>query len=217
MRETELNTETTAPELTTTQYLLPLGTAKSIASLIAFADTSRGNTALALSLVKVVFNGYGIAATATDRYGVIFATLETTETTTGTIYLDASACKFITSIKVAKGHNPMITFDVINGNLTIKANDASITVRQFSGNYPDTATLMDKFQYATEAKPVSLKIDLLAKLGKIVDVDGSKIDAWNFHLGEISLGLNGQERPAPIVAKRLGFTALIQPMLKLGN
>jgi DNA polymerase III sliding clamp (beta) subunit (PCNA family) len=198
---------------TKTQYLMPLNTAKSVASLAVFAGKDKFTPAL--TLVKVVFNGYGIAATATDRYGVVFANLANDETNTGTIYLDAAACKFITGTKVAKGYNAPIMFELDGENLTITVLGASITIKQYTGTYPDTASLLTNFKYAETATPVSLKIDLLAKLGKIANVDGAKIEAWNFWLGEPSVGYNGKNRPAPVIAKKGSFTALIQPMLGL--
>jgi DNA polymerase III sliding clamp (beta) subunit (PCNA family) len=192
----------------TTQHLMPLNTAKSIASLISFADVK--NYTKALTVIKVVFDGDRMTAIATDRYvGIKAEYAEYPENADkGTIYLDAAAAKFLTGIKVAKGHNPLITFDSNDGDLTIKANDASITIRQFSGQYPAIETLIDGHEAAEVAGPVSFKIELLAKLGKIVDSTNTKVENWQFTLGKAT------HRPAPVLAKADVFSAIIQPLLQ---
>jgi hypothetical protein len=54
-----------------TQYVVPLATAKSIASLINFASNEKITPAL--TVIRVVFDGDRMTATATDRYVVIKA------------------------------------------------------------------------------------------------------------------------------------------------
>ena len=192
-----------------TQYVVPLATAKSIASLIGFAE-SKGYTP-ALQVIRVVFDGDRMTATATDRYVVIQAHYAECPDNfnTGTVYLDAAAAKFITGIKVAKGHNPLITFDTGDDGLTIKANGASITIRQYSGNYPAVETLFEAHKAAEVAEVHHFRIELLAKLGKVVDVDGSKVESWNFEFGTRTQ----PARPAPVIATASLFKALIQPNL----
>lgn len=192
-----------------TQYVLPLATAKSIASLINFA--SKDKVTPALQVIRVVLDGDRMTATATDRYVVIKAEYAECPDNfnTGTIYLDAAAAKFIAGIKVAKGHNPLITFDTGDDGLTIKANGASITIRQFSGNYPAVETLFDAHKPAEVAEVHHFRIELLAKLGKVIDVDGSKIESWNFEYGTRVK----PERPVPVIATASLFKALIQPNL----
>lgn len=209
-----MSTVTTAPVATSTQYLMPLNTAKSIASLIGFAASPRDYTP-ALQVVKVMFTSEGITARATDRYAVIEGFYANYPDTEGTIYLDAVACKFISAYKVAKGHNPMITFDVVDNELTVNVGTASTVIRMFSGNWPAVETLFDGFTPATEATPVAFKVDHLAKLGKLLDTSASKIEAWRFELGTPSTGYEGKHRPAPIRATNGTFRALIQPMLGL--
>ena len=194
---------------TRTQYLVPVATAKSIASLINFAAPKEYTPAL--QVIRVVFDGDRMTATATDRYVVIKAEYAECpdNLNAGTVYLDAAAAKFITGIKVAKGHNPLIVFDVDDTSLTIKANDASITIRQFKGNYPAVETLFDAHKPAETAEVHHFRIELLAKLGKVVDVDGSKIESWNFEFGTRTK----PERPVPVIATASLFKALIQPNL----
>ena len=193
-----------------TQYVVPLATAKSIASLINFAAGSKDYTP-ALQVIRVVFDGDRMTATATDRYVVIQAQYAECPDNhnTGTIYIDAAAAKFIASQKVAKGHNPLITFDTDDDGLTIKANGASITIRQFNGNYPAVETLFEAHKAAEAAEVHHFRIELLAKLGKVVDVDGSKVESWNFEFGTRAK----PERPAPVIATASLFKALIQPNL----
>jgi DNA polymerase III sliding clamp (beta) subunit (PCNA family) len=192
-----------------TQYVVPLATAKSIASLINFASNEKITPAL--TVIRVVFDGDRMTATATDRYVVIQAQYAECPDNfnTGTVYLDAAAAKFIASQKVAKGYNPLITFDVDDDGLTIKANGASITIRQFSGNYPAVESLFESHKPAELAEVHHFRIELLAKLGKVVDVDGSKVESWNFEFGTRTK----PERPVPVIATASLFKALIQPNL----
>lgn len=194
----------------TTQYLMPLSTAKSIASLSVFA--SKDKVTPALQVVRVVFDGARITATATDRYVVGQGTYDC-EGTEGTIYLDANACKFISSYKAAKYHDPMIAIDLLDGELTIKTGDASTTSRMFNGNYPAVESLFDAHKAAETAEVHHFRIELLAKLGKVIDTDGSKIESWNFEFGTRTR----PERPVPVIATASKFRALIQPNLAKAN
>lgn len=197
--------ESTTSKTGITQYLMPLSTARSIASLIVFA--SKDKITPALQVVRVVF-GDKIVATATDRYVVGQGFYDGTGTE-GTIYLDAVAAKFITSYKVARFHDPMIAFDVLEGNLTIKTGDASASIRMFNGNYPAVETLFESHRAAELAEVHHFRIELLAKLNKVVDTDGSKIESWNFEFGTRTR----PDRPVPVIATASKFRALIQPNL----
>jgi hypothetical protein len=190
-----------------TQHLIPLSTAKSIASLVVF--TSKDKITPALTVVKVVF-GEKITATATDRYAVGQGTYDGVGTE-GTIYLDAAACKFIASYKVARFQDPIIAFDVLDNVLTIKTGDSSLTGqgKMFNGNYPAVETLFEAHKPAEAAEVHRFNIDLLAKLGKVVGTDGSKVENWQFEFGTRT----NPNRPAPVVATASNFTALIQPTL----
>jgi len=189
-----------------TQHLIPLSTAKSIASLVVF--TSKDKITPALTVVKVVF-GEKITATATDRYAVGQGTYDGVGTE-GTIYLDAAACKFITSYKVAKFQDPIIAFDVLDNILKIKTSDTSTSGLMFEGNYPAVETLFEAHKPAEAAEVHRFNIDLLAKLGKVVGTDGSKVENWQFEFGTRT----NPNRPAPVVATASNFTALIQPTLR---
>jgi DNA polymerase III sliding clamp (beta) subunit (PCNA family) len=189
-----------------TQHLIPLSTAKSIASLVVF--TSKDKITPALTVVKVVF-GEKITATATDRYAVGQGTYDGVGTE-GTIYLDAAACKFIASYKVARFQDPIIAFDVLDNILKIKTSDTSTSGLMFEGNYPAVETLFEAHKPAEAAEVHRFNIDLLAKLGKVVGTDGSKVENWEF---EFSLPTN-PNRPSPVVATASNFRALIQPTLR---
>jgi DNA polymerase III sliding clamp (beta) subunit (PCNA family) len=197
-------------ERTTTgiiQHVIPLSTAKSIASLIVFA--SKDKVTPALQVVRVVFDHGTITATATDRYVVGQGTYNYDHRDSGTIYLDAAAAKFISSYKAAKYHDPMIAFDVLEGSLTIKTGDASTTISMFNGNYPAVETLFENHKAAEAAEVHHFRIELLAKLNKVIDVDGSKIESWNFEFGTRTQ----PNRPAPVIATASTFRSLIQPNL----
>jgi hypothetical protein len=197
--------------LDATQHVMQLSTAKSIASFIAFAESARGGYTPALQVIRVTFAGGKITATATDRYAVIQGTYDGYDGEDGVIYLDASVAKFITSYKVAKGYDPLITFDVIDGDLKINTADASTTIRLMKGNYPAVETLFDSHKPAVTAEVHSFKIELIAKLGKVIDTQGNKIEQWNFEHGE----RQNPNRPSPLIATNGNFRALIQPMLGL--
>jgi DNA polymerase III sliding clamp (beta) subunit (PCNA family) len=190
---------------------MPISTAKSIASFIAFAESARGGYTPALQVIKVAFDSGKITATATDRYAVIQGTYDGYDGDRGVIYLDATVAKFITSQKVAKGYDPLITFDSNDGDLLVNTASTSTTVRLFKGNYPAVETLFDSHKPAVKAEIHSFRIDLLAKLGKVVGTDGNKIEQWNFEHGE----RQNPNRPSPLIATNGNFRALIQPMLGL--
>ena len=197
-------------ERTTTgiiQHVIPLSTAKSIASLIVFA--SKEKITPALTVVKVVFDQGKITATATDRYAVGQGNYDYDHGASGTIYLDAAAAKFISSYKVARFQDPMIAFDVLDGDLTIKTDNSRTTIRMFNGNYPAVETLFENHKAAEAAEVHHFRIELLAKLNKVIDVDGSKIESWNFEFGTRTQ----PNRPAPVIATASTFRALIQPNL----
>jgi DNA polymerase III sliding clamp (beta) subunit (PCNA family) len=189
------------------QHVIPLSTAKSIASLAVFA--SRDKVTPALQVVRVVFDQGKITATATDRYVVGQGTYDYAHGASGTIYLDATAVKFITSYKAAKYHDPMIAFDVLDNILKIKTSDTSTSGLMFEGNYPAVETLFESHKPAEAAEVHHFRIELLAKLGKVVDVDGSKVESWNFEYGTRTK----PERPVPVIATASTFRALIQPNL----
>jgi DNA polymerase III sliding clamp (beta) subunit (PCNA family) len=195
-----------------TQHLVSMDTAKSIASFIAFAESARGGYTPALQVIKVVLGDGKITATATDRYAVIQGTYDGYDGKDGVIYLDASVAKFITSYKVPKyTYDPMVAFDVFEGNLTVKTADTSTTIKMLNGNYPAVEILFDSHKPAVTAEVHSFKIELLAKLGKVVGTDGNKIEQWNFEHGE----RQNPNRPSPLIATNGNFRALIQPMLGL--
>jgi DNA polymerase III sliding clamp (beta) subunit (PCNA family) len=189
------------------QHVIPLSTAKSIASLAVFA--SKDKVTPALQVVRVVFDQGKITATATDRYVVGQGAYDYAHGASGTIYLDATAVKFITSYKVTKFQDPMVAFDVLDCNITVKTGDASTTLGMFNGNYPAVESLFESHKPAELAEVHHFRIELLAKLGKVIDTDGSKVESWNFEYGTRTK----PERPVPVIATASTFRALIQPNL----
>jgi hypothetical protein len=196
--------ERTATELS---VQVSLNTAKSIASLANF--TSRDKITPALTVVKVMFAENFIAAIATDRYVGIKGVYGYEYDAYGTIYLDAAAVKFINGLK----NSPYVQFDLSDGALTIGDGGTSVSGLMFSGNYPAIESIIDKHRAAELATPQRFTIELIAKLGKVIDpVTGRKIEVWELEQGHT----DNPNRPAPLKAVPAGFDgleAIIQPNL----
>lgn len=191
---------------TAISVVLPLNQAKQLASLIAFAAAGQdAKLTPALSVVKVVFSKSGITGIATDRYVAAKLVLDTPCDSEGIVYLDAAAAKFISARKTGLIG---ITYSGLDESLTITDYEASITGKNYSGNFPAVETLIDgaKPGSFTEA---SFRIDLLAKLGKLIGSDGKKVERFLFQASEQS----NPNRPSPVIASAEGYTAIIQPNL----
>ena len=196
-------------ELTKTQFttLIPVNYAKTIASFGVF--TSPKDMTPALQQVKVVFDATRITVLATDRYVAAKASYAYDgDGTEGTIYLSPVAIKYIAGIKAHQHfmhNNVKITVD--DGNLTLSYLGATYTERMFAGNYPEIERMIDEHKSGPINK-VSLKIELLTKLSKVVNTSGDKAGIWEFTTGE-AIG----SRPGPLLATQAGVAVLIQPNL----
>ena len=195
-----MSTETiTSTELTAQ---LPLAVAKSIASMVVL--TSKDKITPALTVIKVVFDETSITAIATDRYVAGRAKFTYDGDARGTIYLTAAMAKFITGLKGGR----IVNFKLTDGSLTVDDFSASISDANYKGNYPAVETLIDGHKPGT-TDGQSFTVELIAKLGKIVGVDGKKLTVWHLEPGTSER----PERPAPIIATNEEFTVLIQPNL----
>jgi DNA polymerase III sliding clamp (beta) subunit (PCNA family) len=195
-----MSTETIATTELTAQ--LPLVVAKSIASMVVL--TSKDKITPALTVIKVVFDETSITAIATDRYVAGRAKFTYDGDARGTIYLTAAMAKFITGLKGGR----IVNFKLADGSLTVDDFSASISDANYKGNYPAVETLIDGHKPGT-TEGQSFTVELIAKLGKIVGVDGKKLTVWHLEPGTSER----PERPAPIIATNEEFTVLIQPNL----
>ena len=185
----------TTTELSTT---LPVSMAKAIASFGIFTDAKSFTPSL--QQVKVVFDTDSITVLATDRYVAAKATYAYDgDGTTGTIYLDPAAVKFIAGLKIKIG---IIAFDLMDGKLKITDFTNTYTGSMFTGEYPAIETMIDNHT-AGSITQVTLKIDLLAKLGKVVNPSGDKADVWQFTAGV--------DEYKPLMANQGAAKVLIQP------
>jgi len=198
-----LSTETTTSTAITI-YQVPLAVAKSIASMAVLADAKA--TAPALKLIKVVFDETSITAIATDRYVAGRAKFTYDGGITGTIYIPIAMAKFITGLK-----NSVVNFELANGSITVSDYANSMMDADYNcsgGQYPAVETLIDGHKPGT-TEGQTFTVELIAKLGKLVGVDGKKLPVWHLQPGTSER----PERPAPIIATSEEFTVLIQPNL----
>ena len=194
----------TAPAPTALSIQLSLKVAKSIASLSNFA--SRDKVTPALTVVKIEFSEGMIKALATDRYVAVRAKYDYEYDAYGVIYFDAQAVKFITGLK----NSPFVQFELSDGVLSVGDGSASVSSKMFSGNYPAIETILDKHQPATIASAQTFTIELVTKLAKVIDPsNGKKVERWELEQGLTDV----PARPAPLMARATGFTAIIQPNL----
>jgi hypothetical protein len=190
-------------ESTTTELSisLPVSMAKAIASFGIF--TGPKDVAPSLQQVKVVFDTDSITVVATDRYVAAKATYAYDgDGTTGTIYLDPAAVKFIAGLKIKIG---IIAFDLMDGKLKITDFTNTYNGSMFTGQYPAVESMIDNYA-AGSITQATLKIDLLAKLGKVVNPSGDKADVWQFTAGV--------DEYKPLMASQGAAKVIIQPNRK---
>lgn len=199
-----MTTVTTEPSTTTELSIsLPVSMAKAIASFGIFTDAKSFTPSL--QQVKVVFDTDSITVLATDRYCAAKATYPYDgDGTTGTIYLDPAAVKFIAGLKIRIG---IIAFDLMDGKLKITDFTNTYNGSMFTGQYPAIEPLIDNWQ-AGSITEATLKIDLLTKLGKVVNPSGDKADVWQFTAGDNTANPN---RPVPLMATQGRAKVIIQP------
>ena len=195
-----MNTESTTSTAITI-YQVPLAVAKSIASMAVL--TSKEKITPALTLIKVVFDETGITAIATDRYVAGRAKFTYAGGPTGTIYITQAMAKFITGLK-----NAVVNFELVDGKLTVSDYSNAMTDAEFKGQFPAVETLIDGHKPGT-TEGQTFTVELIAKLSKIVGIDGKKLPVWHLQPGTSER----PERPAPLVATSEEFTVLIQPNL----
>jgi hypothetical protein len=182
---------------------LPVSMAKAIASFGVFTDAKSYTPSL--QQVKVVFGTDSITVVATDRYCAAKAVYTYDgDGTTGTIYLDPAAVKFIAGLKIKIG---IIGFDLMDGRLKITDFTNTYNGAMFTGQYPAIEPLIDNWQAGSITQAV-LKIELLTKLGKVVNPSGDKADVWQFTAGNDSANPN---RPVPLMATQGAAKVIIQP------
>ncbi len=177
-------------------FSLPLATAKQIASLITFADSGR-NATPTLSRIRVEIDGNKLTAMATDRYALVVLNLIMIETGSdnGAIYIDHDSAKFISSLK-ATGTDGFVYFDLDGEDLTIGNRTGSMIAKQLKANYPPVNSLIENSIDASEVQPISLNVNLVARLGKLIDLDGKKIDLW---AQRPQLSGTGSTKPGPVL------------------
>ena len=205
------NKLTTVTETTAT---LPLSTAKQIASMVAFTDSKKGSVP-ALQLIKITFDRDYITATATDRYTAVVAKWgydATDGPELGPVYLDAAGAKFITGLLAKPGKSVEFSTEA-NGQLVVSYQQfddyqAKHYSPAFNGKYPNVETLFDGLVVGGVEKQ-ALNVSLLAKLAKLVDSNGKKLDGtWEF-----TYHTDPANRPKPVLATNNSYRALIQPAL----
>jgi hypothetical protein len=193
---------------------LPLITAKQIASMVAFTETKKGSVP-ALQLIKITFDRNYITAVATDRYTAVVAKWgydATDGPELGPVYLDATGAKFITGLLAKPGQSVEFNTEA-NGQLVVSYQQfedyqAKHFSPAFNGKYPNVETLFDGLVVGGVEKQ-ALNVTLLAKLAKLVDSNGKKLDGtWEFtyHTDETN-------RPKPVLATNNSYRVLIQPAL----
>lgn len=193
--------ESTTSTTTELGIRLPVSMAKAIASFGIF--TGPKDVTPALQQVKVVFDTDSITIVATDRYVAAKATYAYDgDGTTGTIYLDPAAVKFIAGLKIKIG---FIAFDLMDGKLKITDFTNTYAGSMFTGKYPEVESMIDNFS-AGSITQSTLKIDLLAKLGKVVNPSGDKADVWQFTAGV--------DEYKPLMATQGAVKVIIQPNRK---
>jgi hypothetical protein len=182
--------------------------------MVAFTDNKKGSVP-ALQLIKITFDRDYITATATDRYTAVVAkwgydAIDGPEF--GPVYLDTAGAKFITGLLAKPGQSVEFSTEA-NGQLVVSYQQfedyqAKHFSPAFNGNYPNVETLFDGLVVGGVEKQ-ALNVNLLAKLAKLVDSNGKKLDGtWEFtyHTDETN-------RPKPVLATNNSYRVLIQPAL----
>ena len=188
--------------------------AVSIASLVtAAASGADAKTTPVLGEIEVLLENGNLTATATDRF--MAATYTTTATGDNSAFrLTAAAAKFLAAnVKRVNKHyaTPAVQFviDQEQHQVTISHGGATFTDNWISAKFPAVLGLIDGWQPATEAQPVKLRGEFLARLYKLTD-SFIRVDYWVVELGA-STSTYKPERPGPLMATAGKFRVLIMP------
>lgn len=202
-----------------TTISIPAADAVTIASLIHLTDPKTPG----LDTIHLSSTGVETLAIATDRY--LMGQFFSTATAPGMNYdgpewqLTAAACKFITAnVKpLNKWHDPapvVVDLDTDARQFTITAGAATFTDTWPVSPYKTTRataflSVMNRWEKATDAQPVTLTTRLLIKLSKLMD-GFTKADKWTLELGAGQSELH-PTRPGPVRATKGGLSVIIQP------
>ena len=200
--------------MTNKTIMIEAADAVSIASLITAAATkTAAQTTPVLGEIEVSLENGNLFATATDRF--MAATYTTTATGDNSAFrLTAAAAKFLAAnVKRVNKHyaTPAVQFviDQEQHQVTISHGGATFTDNWISAKFPAVLGLIDGWQPATEAQPVKLRGEFLARLYKLTD-SFIRVDYWVVELGANSSTYK-PERPGPLMATAGKFRVLIQP------
>ena len=193
--------------------LIDVNTLKSVASLDSFCESGR-DAFIPLTAVHLVFRRDDFSAYATDRYTLIRANyvLDVDAEFEGkTIVLMPATRKFITGVKLAKYSKQAFILDLVDDVLTLSFDGASVSQpATLSGSYPDLDKFVNEWEPAESVETLAINPNNFAKLGKVVDAQGDKVDSWEIQFGKRV----HVSKPAPIRAASGAMEALIQPKVK---
>jgi hypothetical protein len=207
--------------MTNKTIMIEAADAVSIASLITAAATkTAAQTTPVLGEIEVSLENGNLFATATDRF--MAATYTTAASSSGpwsagevtTFRLTAAAAKFLAAnVKRVNKHyeTPAVEFviDQEQRRVTISHGGATFTDNWISAKFPAVLGLINDWQPATEAQPVKLRGEFLARLYKLTD-SFIRVDYWVVELGANSSTYK-PERPGPLMATAGKFRVIIMP------
>jgi hypothetical protein len=198
----------------TKTIMIEAADAVSIASLVTVAASkTAAQTTPVLGEIEVSLENGNLFATATDRF--MAATYTTTATGDNSAFrLTAAAAKFLAAnVKRVNKHyeTPAVEFviDQEQRQVTISHGGATFTDNWISAKFPAVLGLIDGWQPATEAQPVKLRGEFLARLYKLTD-SFIRVDYWVVELGANSSTYK-PERPGPLMATAGKFRVIIMP------
>jgi hypothetical protein len=198
----------------TKTIMIEAADAVSIASLVTVAASkTAAQVTPVMREIELLLDNGNLTATATDRF--MAATYTTTATGDNAAFrLTAAAAKFLAAnVKRVNKHyeTPAVKFviDQEQHQVTISHGGATFTDNWISAKFPAVLGLIDGWQPATEAQPVKLRGEFLARLYKLTD-SFIRVDYWVVELGANSSAYK-PERPGPLMATAGKFRVLIQP------
>lgn len=189
---------------------MSLTEAKSMASLINLADTSRNPVAPILGYIEATIDGNSIIAKATDRYVAgtgVHECLVLNGSDEGLIsfYIDAIGAKFIKSQKPISRYDEQNEFQfmLLNGTLGISYGGASVTIQQPTAKFPPIGEMLLNFKPSEAMPMLSLNLN---KIGQINKLEPLSTGNW------IITPLEGSaNKPGPVQFKNANMLAILQP------